>query len=137
MIHKKKAQIGMEYLMIVGFLTFVLIGTMGVAMYHNNSIRNLISSRQIDAMANKIISASESIYYAGEPSKTTFTTYIPKGIIEIEISEDIIFITFQTSTGINKAAFPSNVPITGSIPTISGLRKIIVEATGDSVTITS
>jgi hypothetical protein len=137
MAHKKNAQIGMEYLMIIGFLTFVLISTLGIAMYHNNTIRDMISSRQVASMSNKIVSAAESVFYAGEPSKVTIVSYIPKGISDISIAENTIFVTFQTSSGINKVSFPSNVPITGTISTVSGLRNIIIEATSSSIIISS
>jgi len=137
MINKKKAQIGMEYLMVIGFLTFVLIGTLGIAMYHNNTIRDMISSRQVETMSNKIISAAESVFYAGEPSKVTITSYIPNGISEISITDNTLFVTFQSSSGNNKVSFPSNVPITGTLSTTSGLRNIVIIATSDIVTINS
>ena len=137
MTHKNNAQIGMEYLMIIGFLTFILISTLGIAMYHNNTIRDMISSRQVESMSNKIISAAESVFYAGEPSKVTIVSYIPDGISEINITDNTLFVTFQSSSGTNKASFPSNVPIAGSISTTSGLRNIIIEATSSSVTINS
>ena len=137
MIHKKKAQIGMEYLMIMGFLTFILITTLGIAMYHNNSIRDMIASRQVETMSTKIISAAESVFYAGEPSKVTIVSYIPNGISEITIADNTLFVTFQSSSGTNKVSFPSNVPITGTLSTVSGLRNIIIEAGSGSVTITS
>lgn len=137
MIHKKNAQIGMEYLMIIGFLTFVLISTLGIAMYHNNTIRDMILSRQIESMSIKIISSAESVFYAGEPSKVTIVSYIPEGISDISITDDTIFVTFQSSSGNNKVSFPSNVPITGTLSTTSGLRNIIIEATSSHVTINS
>lgn len=137
MIHKKNAQIGMEYLMIMGFLTFILLSTLGIAMYHNNTIRDMISSRQVESMATKIVSAAESVFYAGEPSKVTIVSFIPKGISEINITDNTIFITFQSSSGTNKVSFPSNVPITGTLSIVSGLRNIIIEATSSSVTINS
>ena len=137
MTHKKRAQIGMEYLMIIGFLTFVLITTLGIAMYHNNTIRDMIASRQVASMSNKIVSAAESVFYAGEPSKVTIVSYIPETISKINITDNTIFVTFQSSSGTNRVSFPSNVPITGTISTVSGLRNIIIEATSNSVTITS
>jgi hypothetical protein len=125
----------MEYLMIVGFLTFIVIGTLGIAMYHNNTIRDVISSRQVESMSTKIVSAAETVFYAGEPSKVTIVSYIPDGISEINIIDNTIFVTFQSTSGTNKVSFPSNVPITGNISTVSGLRNIIIEATSSSVTI--
>lgn len=136
-MHKKRAQIGMEYLMIVGFLTFVLIGTLGIAFYNSNTIRDLIRSRQVDSMTNKIISSAESVFYAGEPSKITIVSYIAEGISEINIIDNTIFVTFQTSSGTNKVSFPSNVPISGNLSSISGLRRITLEAKTSTVEINS
>lgn len=137
MEQKKKAQIGMEYLMIVGFLTFILIGTLAVAFYHSNSLRDMISSRQVDGMANKIVSSAESVFYSGEPSKITIVTNIPERITLIEIINNTIYVSFETSSGPNKVDFPSNVPITGTISSVSGLREIVLEAENTSVSINS
>ena len=137
MKYKKDAQIGMEYLMIVGFLTFVFIVTLGIAFYQNNILKDRIASNQVVNMANKIISSSESVFYSGEPSKITLVSYIPDSISSIQIIENSLLITFQTSSGENVISFPSNVPISGNINYTSGLRKIILEASNNTVVITS
>jgi len=137
MVSIKKAQISMEYMMIVGFLTFVLIGVLGVALYNSNSLRDMIQSRQVGSFGNKIISASESAFYSGKPSKITIVVNIPEGISDVNISEDTLFITYQASSGINLVSFPSNVPITGDVSSVSGIRKIQLEAQLNSVVISS
>ena len=134
---KKKAQIGMEYLVIVGFLTFVIIATLGIALYHNNVFRDMISTRQIESMANKIISSAETVFYSGEPSKVTIASYVPEGISNINISDNLLIITYTISSGTNIIAFPSNVPITGNLSINPGIREITITATSENVVLSS
>jgi len=106
-----KAQIGIEYLLIVGFVTFAVIVILGVGLFYAGKTRDGILFTQVDNFANKVISAAESVFYAGEPAKTTITGYLPRGIQDIDISENTLFITFETSSGQNKIGYISNVPI--------------------------
>lgn len=130
----KKGQISIEYLIIVGFVTFIVIGILGVALFYSGSISDKMIMTQVENFANKIISSSESVFYAGEPSKATITAFLPKGVdsIEIDESEDVLIITVQTNSGINKILFSSNVHIieNGDAPLSSsqGLKKIEIAA---------
>lgn len=133
----KKGQIGMEYMLLMGFLTFVLLTVLGVAYYNSNTIKNMINSRQVETFGNKIVTSAESVFYSGEPSKISIVVNIPERISEINISEETLYVTYETSTGTNKIAFDSNVPLTGTISTTSGLREITLEAQTNSVQITS
>ena len=83
----------------------------------------------------KVISSSESVFYAGAPSKATISTYLPEGVVDIEIIENSIVISMQTNSGISKTSFSSKVPIEGSISTASGIKKIKIEAIQDKVLI--
>ena len=96
---------------------------------------------QLTNYANKIISTSESVFYAGEPSKATITAYLPDNIDDIEINEDenALVITYRTTSGVNVKAFDSNVPISESVGNelsdYQGSKRIEVIATEDEVVI--
>jgi len=47
MINKKRGQISTEYLIVISFITFVVLGTLGVAMYYSTSITDTIKINQI------------------------------------------------------------------------------------------
>ena len=125
----KKAQAGIEYLIIIAFVVFALISILGVAFYYSGSIQDKIKLTQVTDCANKIISASESVFYSGSPSKATISCYLPESTNEVSISDNSLVIGFESSSGVLRSSFSSNVPITnsGSIK-FSGFRKIKVMA---------
>jgi uncharacterized protein (UPF0333 family) len=130
-----KGQVSIEYLIIVGFVTVVLIGILGVAFIYSGAIKDQIKMSQVNNYANKIISASESVYYSGSPSKTTLMLYLPEGVKLINITNNSLYLSVETSTGLNEMSFSSNVPINGNLIADSGIRKIQVMADTDKVVI--
>ena len=132
---KTKGQISVEYLVIVGFITFIVIGILGIGLVYSESIKDRIKISQMSNYANKVISTSESVFYSGEPSKSTISVYLPEGIKEIEIIENNLIISIQTSSGITKTSFSSNVPISGTLSTSFGIKKIQIVAEEDMAVI--
>jgi len=125
---KLKSQISFEYLIIMGFVTFVIVIVLGVALFYSGGIKDRIKITQMSNCANKIISTAESVFYAGYPSRATIICYLPEGIQTIEVDgKDIIF-ELQTSTGLSKTSFTSNVELSGSIMATPGSKKIKLDA---------
>ena len=69
MLLTKRGQIATEYLIIISFVTFIIISVLGIALIYSSEIRDSIKSSQLDKLSDKIVSTSESVFYAGEPSK--------------------------------------------------------------------
>jgi len=132
---RKRAQVSIEYLIVIGFVTFVVIGILGIAFFYSNSMSDRIRMTQINSFATKIISSSESVYYAGEPSKATVEAYLPENVEQINISENSLIFTVQTSSGENIIAFSSKVPISGSMESFSGTDRFELSALPDHVLI--
>ena len=124
---KRRGQVSTEYLIIAGFLAFVIIVVLGVALFYSAGIKDRIRVYQLESFANKIVSTSESLFYSGEPSQATVKVYLPQGVESIEFIENSIIISMQTSSGLEKRAFSSNVPISGDIPASWGTKKILVK----------
>ncbi len=131
----KKAQVSIEYLVIMGFVVFVLIGILGASFLYTGTIKDKIKMDQVIYFSNKVISTAETVFYSGSPSKSTIFGYLPEGVKEIEIKENSLILTVQTNHGIAKMAFSSNVPISGNITQFQGLRKIKIEAKENQVEI--
>ena len=143
---KSKSQISFEYLIIMGFVTFVIIGVLAIALFYSGSIKDRIKITQMTDCANKIISSAESVFYSGSPSRATITCYLPEGIQSIGIdipvnghTSDLIFI-LQTSTGKSTTSFASNVKLQEKNPGVTmiklatpGLKKIMLETKYDLV----
>ena len=133
----KRAQISMEYMVVIGFVTAVVIVLFGLAFFYSNTLEDQIKDRQLEDFAHKIISSAESVYFSGEPSKTTVNAYLPRGVSKIEIEENQIEFYFEISSGQNIRAYQSDVPITGEISSEFGTKVILLSAEADSVLISS
>ena len=133
MIHKNKtAQSSMEFLILMGFLTFVIIGILGIGYFYSGTINDRIKSTQISNFVNKVTSTSEIVFYSGEPSKATISVHLPEGISDVEIINDTIIVTYHLTSGQNKVSFSSDVPIieipTKEISIGSGLKILTITA---------
>jgi len=136
---KDRAQISIEYLIIVGFVTFVVIAIVGIAFFYSGTMKGKIKENQITDFANKIILTSESVYYSGAPSKATINVYLPESVSEIRIENNELVLIYGTSSGINTISFSSRVPIeensTAQISHSQGLKRIEIIAQSDKVII--
>jgi len=132
---KNKLQVSIEYLLIFGFVTFAVLIILGIAFSYSASIKDRIKVSQAESYANKIISSSESVFYAGEPSKATIPVYLPESVENVEIAENNLLIELRTSSGLDKRSFQSNVPISGILSNTHGIKSIEIVANETAVTI--
>ena len=122
-------------MLVIGFVTIVIIVILGIALSYSGSIRDSIRLHQLKTFSDKVLSSSESVFYAGEPSKATIDVFLPDGIKIIEIAENSLFFTIQTENGLMKSAFSSKVPINGSLSISQGIKKVQILAQENSVLI--
>jgi len=134
-IKYSKAQVGIEYMIIVGFITFSVIVILFTAIAYSDKIKDKIRLNQVENFAEQLLNSAESVYFAGEPSKTTIRLYLPEGVSSLEITPTYLIITTRTSSGENRRAFSSKVPISGTISTSEGIKKLTLEATEDYLVI--
>jgi uncharacterized protein (UPF0333 family) len=135
MENQKRGQISTEYILVVSFVLFIVLSALGIALTYSSQINDTIKFNQIESFSQKITSQAESIFYAGEPSRTSVKAYLPEGINSITISDYYIIFNVSTSFGEGVAAYKSNVNLTGSISPNAGLRVIYLDATSNSVVI--
>lgn len=132
---KKRGQISTEYLIIVSFVVFIVLTTLGIALFYSSQIKDAVKFQQLESLTDKVISLAESVYYSGVPTKTSTTAYMPEGIQEIQILGDYLVFNVSTSSGTSVVAYHSNVNLTGTLSKESGIKKIYLNATKDSVII--
>ena len=130
----KKGQGSLEYLIIVGFVTFLVISVLLVAYIYTGTLKNKIKITQVDSFGNKVISTAETMFYSGEPSKTTLDIYLP-GVNSINITGNLIIIKYQTGATQTIRAYEGKVNMTGAINVSLGIKKLIFEAKSDHVDI--
>jgi uncharacterized protein (UPF0333 family) len=132
----KRGQISTEYLIVVGFIVFFVLLILGAALLYSSQINDGMQIRQIEQFASKLISSAESVKYAGEPSRSTISVYLPSNVREIQIVGKEIAIDFITSSGLNRISYLSKVQMNGAISSVYGIKKIRIVALQDSVNIT-
>jgi uncharacterized protein (UPF0333 family) len=133
----RKAQVGMEYMILVGFLVVITIPLVLVYNSHYKSTSEQIISNQADQLGQKIIDTAESIYYLGEPSKTTIKIYVPQNIENLTIGNNEIVFGVNVGGGRDDVVKVSSVPITGFVSATPGLHTVEIKSHGSYVNISS
>ena len=129
----KRGQISTEYLIVVGFITFLVISVLGAGLFYSSQISDRIKINQLTNFANKVISSSNSVFFAGEPSRVVINAYLPPGISDLEVLQNEIVFNVSTSSGITRISFSSKVPISGVISNSEGVKRIQIAALSDKI----
>lgn len=124
----KTSQISMEYMMIIGFTTLVISIILIISSTYTTDVMESINLNQLDQTVKSIIESSESVYYFGEPSKTTIKGFIPEGVESILIGNKSIIFKVQTGSGLTDVGYKTTMPINGTILTSPGYHYISIEA---------
>lgn len=132
-----KAQVSMEYLIIVGFVAAITIPLVLIFNAYSTEMNENIAANQADYIASKIVDAAESVYYLGEYSKVTFRVYMPKKINVITIGNNEVVFYMKKLSGTDEIVKYSPVPVNGSISPKSGIYNIVVESKGEYVWISN
>jgi uncharacterized protein (UPF0333 family) len=135
-MNRQKAQISIEYMIVVGFVTVLILGLLAVGYFYSATIKEKIKFNQLSSFSSKVISSAETVFQKGAPSKITFTAYLPPAVKQIEILDNEIVFTLTTSSGTAKMSFSSDVPLQGSLSTSEGVKRIKIEAQESSALIT-
>ncbi|MBW2983805.1 hypothetical protein KY361_01715 [Candidatus Woesearchaeota archaeon] len=123
-----RGQISMEYMIIVGITTFVAISLLAISHYYSRETEETINTQQIDRVAKEIVDTAESMYYYGEPSRTTVKAYLPDGIKEVTVGPDELSFRVITQSGETDMFYPSSVNLQGNISASYGYHHITIEA---------
>lgn len=123
-----KAQVATEYVAIVGFVLLAVIFLSVASYFYQSKITDQAVLNQVDRLARNLVDTAESIYFLGEPSKTTIKVNIPKGVDSIAITENTISFRVQTSRGLTDVSYSSSVDLRGYIDKFEGLHHITLEA---------
>lgn len=128
-----KAQVSMEYLIIIGFVAAITVPLILIFNSHSTEISEQIVANQAEHIASKIVDTAESVYYLGESSRITFRIYMPKKVHAITIGNNEVVFHIKKLNGISEIVKYCPVPINGSISTQAGIYDIVVEAKSDYV----
>lgn len=128
MKEKRRGQISLEYMAVVSITTAIAIALLALSNYYSKETEITLNTNQIDIVGKEIVDTAESIYYYGEPSKTTLKVYIPDGINSIAVGPDELSFKVRTKAGEAEMFYPSLVTLQGNISTSYGFHYISIEA---------
>lgn len=133
---QKRGQAGTEYLIIVAFVTFAVMAIIAIAVGVSNTTKDKLKVNQIESFMAQLINAAESVFFSGEPSKTTTSLYLPDGVTNITIYSDSILVKYLSYNGESVRVFSSRVPLNGTISSTEGTKRLLLQARADFVQIT-
>jgi len=133
MLSDRTSQVSMEYLILLGFVIFVVSIILIISADYSADVKQSVALNQIDRIAKDIINSAESVYYFGEPSKTTVKIFIPERVKSVSLEENHLIFKVQTASGLTDVGYKTVMPMQGSIPTTFGEHYITIEARGGYV----
>jgi uncharacterized protein (UPF0333 family) len=136
MFLKKRGQVSVEYLIVIGFVTLIVGVLLTISVMYRSQVNYQIRLNQVDEVARSVVDSAESVYYLGEPSRTTLKIYMPEGVDSIIINDNELFFKVRVQSGaLTDIAYSTAANLTGSLRTSPGLREIKIESIGYQVNI--
>ncbi len=130
-----KAQIAMEYLLILGITLIMLLPIFVIVYTYTTISDDQISQRQALQIARKIVDTAETVYYFGEPTKTTLELEFPSNIKTAVVLPHTVLFVMETPVGDTDIFSDSQINLTGELPQGSGTYKLRIQALSNRVNI--
>ncbi len=133
---QKKAQVSMEYIIIIGFVIIMLIPATYIYIRYSGSSSDALSSSKASQIANEIVKAANEVYYLGEDNQKNIEVSFPSNIEAIEfVNKEIVFRTKDSKGNIQEIVEVASVPLSGILPNIQGKKSITVRSLGNRVSV--
>lgn len=123
----RKAQVAVEYMIIMGFVSFIVIFLIAASQLYQRSVTNQVILDQVDNLAREIVDSAESVYFLGEPSRTTIKANMPKNVNSVIVYDHDIVFKVNARGGLTDISRTSSVNLTGSIANFEGQHTITLE----------
>ena len=136
MLSQKRAQVSMEYLIIIGFVIIMLVPAIYIYIRYSSSSSDTLSSSKASQIANEIVKAANEVYYLGEDNQKNIEVSFPSNIEAIEFAnKEIVFKTKDSKGNIQEIVEVASVPLSGILTNVQGKKSIIVRSLGDRVSV--
>lgn len=123
-----KAQVAVEYLIIVSLALMILIP---YVLYLNDLSQSYSETNRLTVARNSIDKIGRNVdwvYSQGEGAKMETEILVPEGVESIQFLNKTILWKVRTSAGISDVYYTTITNVTGSIPTTPGYRIILIQA---------
>lgn len=131
----KRAQVSVEYMMIIGFVTVIAVPLVYIYSSYTQRSTDEIISTQLLQIASNIADTSDEVFYLGSPTQKTFRIYLPDRVETAELNSTEVFFRARTSRGAYDIVQIASVNMTGSLPVRQGLYAITITAGDGNVQI--
>lgn len=128
-----RAQVAMEYLIIIGFVAVITLPLVIIFQTHSRETTDEIASTQIYQISKKIADGAETVYYLGAPSRITIKTYFPENINSVSIGGNEIVFFMKTGDKVDEIVVYTPINLSGNISVHQGVHYINVESKGGYV----
>jgi len=133
----KTGQVSMEYMIVVGFSLLMIIPIIAIYGVERESIANQVNTKQAHNIARQIVDSAETVYYLGEPAKTTLKVYMPNNVERATIGNYTVAFFVNLGKSITEVHSECLVNITGALSTRPGIQFIEIAAYDYVVNITN
>lgn len=124
-----RGQSAMEYLLIIGFSTMLLLPLIIIAFNESSNFADEVAASQIRKAADRIGDAADAVYYTGPPAKRTLRLQFPERIQTVTLDESSISFRLQGTGGSYEYVVWTAGNLTGTIGMFPGTHRIAIEAT--------
>lgn len=134
----KRGQVSIEFISVFGFVFLMMIPLIVIFYDQSGAVQDAVASNHLRNVGIKIVDKAETVYYLGQPSKTTLKVQFPTNIESFNITEHGVVIGYNNAES-DLQILPlihSNVNLTGSVSTDPGIHYIVIESLGDKVSVT-
>lgn len=127
---EKRAQVAIEYLMLIGMFFFALI----IIFYFTTSESSKsVQINEADSAVNSLAKTADYLYALGPGSRDIVEIKVPGNINKIEIEKRMILINLETSAGATDIFAETKANVTGTISSTKGTKHIKLEVLDNGV----
>jgi uncharacterized protein (UPF0333 family) len=123
-----KAQVAVEYLIIVSFALMILIP---YVLYLNDLSQSYSETNKLTIAKNSVEKLGRSInwvYSQGEGAKMEIEILVPDGVESIQFLNNTVIWKVRTSAGISDIHYTTVTNVTGNIPQTPGYKVVLIQA---------
>lgn len=121
----KRAQAGIEYIILTGFLLFLLIPTISYAFSEANTN---VKINQIDNAVRRIARSANAVFVVGPGAKELVTITLPNGVTGYNTSNNEIMYQATLYAQTSDFHYPVLTTLNGTLPVTAGTYRILIEA---------
>jgi len=132
----QKAQVAFEYMIIIGIVIAFLIPVWAYIAGVQQRTSTELSITYAKSAAENVANTANLVYSQGPPAKVNIMIFMPEGIEDVNITNNLINIKVRVGPAISNIYAESDALLNGTLPTTEGNYRISIEATDSYVQIT-